>query len=38
MSVWQITSNQLSFELQIPEKSLDLFRDYLFHRFRELYS
>ena len=38
MSIWQITSNQLSFELQIPEKSLDLFRDYLFHRFRELFS
>ncbi len=38
MNVWQINSNQLSYELQIPEKSLDLFRDYLFHRFRELYS
>ncbi|MCP6719081.1 MAG: DEAD/DEAH box helicase family protein [Patescibacteria group bacterium] len=38
MNVWQRNSNQLSFELHIPKKSIELFKDYLCHRFRELYS
>ncbi|MHA1149212.1 MAG: AAA domain-containing protein [Promethearchaeota archaeon] len=38
MSIWQVNKDHISLEIKILEKHLELFKDYLFHRFREFYS
>ncbi|MHA1758145.1 MAG: hypothetical protein ACTSVV_15330, partial [Promethearchaeota archaeon] len=38
MSYWNLSSNKLIYEIKLKSKFKDLFLNYLFHRFRVLYS